>query len=182
VSDGAAAAVITRKELARGFREDPIFLRALQVTSAPGRSPLEAGYELGSFEENAVTAKLAYEEAGIADPRREIDLAVVHDCFSISELIIYEDLGFSPPGQSSEDVDAGAFGLEGVLPVNTDGGLKCFGHPIAASGLRMMYEVYKQLQGKAGPRQVKSAELGLTHNLGGSVIGSWTCAVTVLSN
>ena len=77
---------------------------------------------------------------------------MVHDCFTITELIIYEDLGFSPRGKASEDVAAGTFSLEGELPVNTDGGLKCFGHPIGASGIRMIYEVYKQIQGKAGAR------------------------------
>jgi acetyl-CoA C-acetyltransferase len=182
VSDGAAAAIITRKELARDFRDDPIYVRALEVTSAPGTSPLQAGHEFGSFDETVVTGKLAYREAGIDDPRKDIDLAIVHDCFSISELIIYEDLGFSPRGGAKDDVEGGTFSLDGELPVNTDGGLKCFGHPIAASGLRMIYEVYKQLQGKAGPRQVKDAEIGLTHNLGGTVIGSWTCAVAIFSN
>jgi acetyl-CoA C-acetyltransferase len=117
--------------------------------------------------ENVACAQMAYEQAGIKDPRKEIDLAIVHDCFSIHELIIYEDLGFSPPGKASDDVEAGTFTLEGELPVNTDGGLKCFGHPLSASGLRMVYEVYKQLQEKAGPRQVKNARIGLTHNLGG---------------
>ena len=94
-------------------------------------------------------------------------------------MILYEDLGFSERGQAADDVRAGAFTLEGDLPVNTDGGLKCFGHPIGASGIRMMYEVYKQLQAKAGPRQVQDAEIGLTHNLGGYP-GSFTGAVTVL--
>ena len=105
-------------------------------------------------------------------------MAMVHDCFTITELIIYEDMGFSPRGRGSEDVEAGTFTLEGELPVNTDGGLKCFGHPVGASGIRMIYEVYKQLQGKAGPRQLKKADLGLTHNLGGRP-GSFTCSVAV---
>jgi acetyl-CoA C-acetyltransferase len=78
-----------------------------------------------------------------------------------------EQLGFSPPYGAKEDIEAGTFTLEGELPVNTDGGLKCFGHPLSASGLRMVYEVYKQLQGKAGPRQIKNASIGLTHNVGG---------------
>ena len=102
----------------------------------------------------------AYKEAGIKDPRKEISIAEVHDCFSITELTIMEDLQFSPRGRVSEDIEAGTFALEGELPVNTDGGLKCFGHPIGATGLRMLYEVYKQLQGKAGPRQVKNPRLG----------------------
>jgi acetyl-CoA C-acetyltransferase len=103
----------------------------------------------------------------------------VHDCFTITELIIYEDLGFSPRGKAREDVEAGSFTLgEGDLPVNTDGGLKCFGHPIGASGLRMIYEVYNQLLGRAGPRQLKKADIGITHNLGGRP-GSFTASVAV---
>ena len=94
-------------------------------------------------------------------------MAEVHDCFSITEAIIYEDLQFSQRGRCREDIDAGTFELTGELPVNMDGGLKCFGHPIGASGLRMMYEVYKQVQGKCGDRQLKDPKLGLTHNLGG---------------
>jgi acetyl-CoA C-acetyltransferase len=182
VSDGAAAAIIMRKDLAKGLRDDPVYVRAMAVGTGAGESPLQAGYEFGSFAENVSTAKMAYAQAGISDPRRELDLAIVHDCFSISEMIIYEDLGFSAPGQAGEDIEAGTFSMAGELPVNSDGGLKCFGHPIGASGLRMIYECYKQLQGKAGARQIKNAELALTHNLGGSVIGSWTCAIGVFSN
>ena len=104
---------------------------------------------------------------------------MVHDCFTITELIIYEDLGFSPRGRASADVEAGTFTLEGELPVNTDGGLKCFGHPIGASGIRMIYEVYKQLQGKAGASASSRKPIwGLTHNLGGRP-GSFTCSVAL---
>ena len=121
------------------------------------------------FEESVRAAKTAYSDVGIKDPLKEISLAEVHDCFTITELITYEDLGFCPRGSAKEYVESGAFELGGELPVNTDGGLKCFGHPVGASGLRMLYEVYKQLQGKAErpARQLKNPELGLTHNLGG---------------
>ena len=119
------------------------------------------------MEETFRGGQAAYAEAGIKDPRKEISIAEVHDCFSITELTIMEDLQFSPRGRAGEDIEAGTFALEGELPVNTDGGLKCFGHPIGATGLRMLYEVYKQLQEKAGPRQVKDPRLGLTHNQGG---------------
>ena len=121
---------------------------------------------------------MAYEQAGIKNPREEVDLAEVHDCFSITELIIYEDMGWSAPGKAKDDIESGFFTLEGGLPVNPDGGLKCFGHPIGASGLRMVYEVYKQLQGKAGPRQIKKADIGVTHNLGGRP-GSFTCGISI---
>ena len=106
---------------------------------------------------------------------------MVHDCFTITELIICEDLGFSARGKASEDVHSGSFTLEGDLPVNTDGGLKCFGHPVGASGIRMIYEVYKQLQGKAEGRQLKKADVGLTHNLGGRP-GSFTCSVAIFGS
>jgi acetyl-CoA C-acetyltransferase len=105
----------------------------------------------------------------------------VHDCFTIHEMIVYEDLGFSPRGRAGDDVNAGTFTLSGDLPVNTDGGLKCFGHPLGASGLRMLYEVYKQLQQKAGPRQVKNPRRGLTHNLGGNA-GTGIGSVCIVGN
>jgi acetyl-CoA C-acetyltransferase len=91
----------------------------------------------------------------------------VHDCFSITELVTMEDLGVSEEGRAVTDVLDGIYDRDGRLPCQIDGGLKCFGHPIAASGLRMAYEVYLQLLGRAGPRQLKSPSIGLTHNLGG---------------
>ena len=99
-------------------------------------------------------SKMAYAEAGIKDPRKELSMAEVHDCFTIHEMVLYQDLGWSETRKVTEDIESGTFSLQGELPVNTDGGLKCFGHPLGASGLRMQYEVYKQLQEKAGPRQV----------------------------
>jgi len=123
----------------------------------------------------------AYEEAGIKNPRKDISIAEVHDCFTITELTIYEDLQLSPRGKAAEDVNAGSFELKGDLPINTDGGLKCFGYPPGASGLRMMYEVYKQLQEKAGPRQVKNPSIGMSHNIGG-VPGSGVCSIIIAGN
>jgi len=179
VSDGASAAIVTRPDLAKKFRGDYITVKGLGITCGASQAELQDDYDFTHFEETVTAARLAYQEAGIKEPRKEIDLASVHDCFSITELINYEDLGFSPRGKAKEDVDAGTFTLEGDLPVNTDGGLKCFGHPVGASGLRMIYEIYKQLQGKAGPRQLKDPKIGLTHNLGG-LPGRFTCAVTIL--
>ena len=106
-------------------------------------------------------------------------MAEVHDCFSITEAVIYEDLQFSPRGGCKEDIEAGTFDLGGTLPVNMDGGLKCFGHPIGASGLRMIYELYKQIQGKAEQRQIKNPALGLAQNLGGTP-GGCTVSVTIV--
>ena len=167
VSDGAAVAIITRPELAKNFRQDYILVKGIGLSVGAKQGTLRDDFDFVRFPETINAAKQAYEQAGITDPRKEISMAEVHDCFTITELIIMEDLGFSKRGMASKDVDDGTFTLEGELPVNTDGGLKCFGHPIGASGIRMMYEVYKQLQGKAGPRQIKNAKLGLTHNLGG---------------
>ena len=177
VSDGAAAAIITTPEIAKTFRDDYILVKGIGL-SVGAFGVLRNDWDFTHFPESVRASQAAYQEAGISDPRHEIDLAMVHDCFTITELIIYEDLGFSPRGRASEDVAAGTFSLEGELPVNTDGGLKCFGHPIGASGIRMIYEVYKQLQGKAEGRQLKDPTLGLTHNLGGRP-GSFTCSVAL---
>jgi acetyl-CoA C-acetyltransferase len=147
-----------------------------QAINAP-MGYLQPSYDMVHMEETVRAARQAYDMAGIKDPFNEIDLAEVHDCFSITELVIMEDLGFCPRGKASEYVRAGTFKLDGRLAVNPDGGLKSFGHPIGASGLRMIYEIYKQMQGKAGPRQRKNPRLGLTHNFGmnpGSGIGSVT--------
>ena len=177
VSDGAAAAIITTPEIARSFRQDYVLVKALAL-SVGAFGAIRSDWDFTHFPESVRASQAAYQEAGISNPREELDMAMVHDCFTITELIIYEDLGFSPRGRASEDVASGAFTLEGDLPVNTDGGLKCFGHPIGASGIRMIYEVYKQLQGKAEARQLRKADLGLTHNLGGRP-GSFTCSVAV---
>ena len=181
VSDGAAAAVICRADLAKKFRPDPIYIKSLQICQGPREGWLSQSYDFAHVEETYRGGIAAYKEAGIKNPREEISIAEVHDCFSITELTIMEDLQFSPRGRVKEDVEAGTFGLHGKLPVNTDGGLKCFGHPIGATGLRMMYEVYKQLQGKAGPRQVKNPRLGLTHNQGGEP-GAATVSVLIAGN
>jgi acetyl-CoA C-acetyltransferase len=179
VSDGAAAAVVTRADMAKNFRADPIYVKGLAISVGARQGTMKQGYDFVHIEENVRAAKRAYAEAGIEDPRKEISCAEVHDCFTTHELVVYEDLGFSPRGRAKEDIDAGTFTLKGELPVNTDGGLKCFGHPLGASGLRMIYEVYLQLQGKAGPRQVKNPRLGLTHNLGGNAGAGIGCCVVM---
>ena len=167
VSDGAAAAIICRADMAKSFRDDYILVKGLNIACGLEQSQALQDWDYAHVPENVAAAQGAYEEAGIKNPREEVDMAEVHDCFTITELVIMEDLGFSPRGKVIEDVNSGFFELDGGLSVNTDGGLKCFGHPIGASGLRMIYEVYKQLQGKAGPRQLKNIDIGLTHNLGG---------------
>jgi acetyl-CoA C-acetyltransferase len=181
ITDGAAAAVITTPEKARQYRDDYVLVKGVGMSCGMYQGEYVDDWSLTSIEENVRASRMAYREAGIENPRKQLDLAIVHDCFTITELVIYEDFGFSARGQAPRDVEAGVYELKGELPVNTDGGLKCFGHPIGASGLRMMYEVYKQLQGKAGRRQVEvKNQLGLTHTLGGTPVDSNTAAVAIL--
>jgi len=167
VSDGAAAAIVTRADMAKNFRKDPVYIKALQVSVSSGLEVMHSSYDGTHLETTFRAASAAYEEAGIKNPREEIGMGEPHDCFSITETVTMEDMQFSPRGKAGDDILAGRFDLDGEQPMQTDGGLKTFGHPIGASGLRMMYEVYKQAQGKAGPRQVKNMKLGATHNLGG---------------
>ena len=138
VSDGAAAAIITRADMAKNFRADPVYVKALQMSVARD-GIINPNYDFTHVEETCRAGQAAYAEAGIKNPRQEISMAEVHDCFSITELVIMEDLQFSPRGKAGEDVKAGRFELTGEQPINTDGGLKCFGHPLGASGIRMLY-------------------------------------------
>jgi acetyl-CoA C-acetyltransferase len=166
VSDGGAAAIITRADLAKKFRKDPVYIKALQICASPTSGRVTTDYDFTHVEEGYRAGVAAYAEAGIKNPRKEISMAEVHDCFSITEAVTMEDLQFSPRGKVKDDIDAGIFELNGALPVQPDGGLKCFGHPIGASGIRMLYELYLQLQGRAGKRQIKNPKLGLAHNMG----------------
>jgi acetyl-CoA C-acetyltransferase len=168
VSDGSAAAIIVRAEDAHKYTDKPIFIKALSFVAGPAEGPLSQEYDFTTFPEVVASAKDAYHQAGVKNPREEISMAEVHDCFTPTELVLYEDLGFAERGGAWRDVLNGTFDLDGDLPVNPDGGLKSFGHPIGASGLRMMSEMWLQLRGEAGPRQIKHPKLGLTHNLGGA--------------
>ncbi len=168
VSDGCACAIITRTEDAKKYRSDPVYVKALQIVAGPARSEKHQSYDFTTVVETTYAARAAYAEAGITDPRREITMAEVHDCFSITELMLYEDLGFSARGEGWRDVLSGVFDRDGELPVNIDGGLKAFGHPIGATGIRMIYEMWLQFHGKAGARQRENMKLGMTHNMGGT--------------
>jgi acetyl-CoA C-acetyltransferase len=176
-SDGASAAIVTRADLAKNVRSDYIRVMGLGLSVGTERNIFDPEFSFLSFKPTQEAARMAYQQAGIKSPRLEIDIAEVHDCFTITEIINYEDLGFADPGTGWRLIEEGTTALGGKLPVNTDGGLKAFGHPLGASGLRMVYEVVKQLQEKAGPRQVKNARLGLAHTLGGP---GALAAVTVL--
>ena len=184
VSDGAAAAIVVRADMAKDFKTDPVYVKALQISLTPATGIGHQSWDGVHFESTRVPGIRAYEEAGIKNPREEINLMEVHDCFSISELVTYESLQISPMGKGREDIEGGFYDLDGKIPCQSDGGLKCFGHPIGASGIRMAYEIYKQLQGKAEPeeRQLKSnPRLGLTHNHGG-ICGSLVCSVAIFGN
>jgi acetyl-CoA C-acetyltransferase len=168
VSDGAACAIVTTPEIAKRLKPDPLYVKALQIAVSSGQELFTNGFWDGANIPTSFEAgQRAYAEAGIKNPREELSVFQVHDCFSITELITYEDLQLSPRGKAAEDAKAGFYDLDGQIPCQTDGGLKCFGHPIGASGLRQIYEIYYQLRQKAGPRQIKNPRLGLTHNLGG---------------
>ncbi len=173
VSDGAACAIVTSPEIARSLgKRDLVTIKALQISASNGWELQQAGGWDGSyFHTTRVAAAKAYQEAGITNPREQISLMEVHDCFSITELVTMEDLFISKEGQGYKDVLNGFFDADGGLPCQIDGGLKCFGHPIGASGLRMIYENYLQLLGRAGARQRSTPPtMALSHNLGGSPI------------
>lgn len=180
VSDGAACAIVTTPEIAASLgRQDPVLVKAIQLSASNGWE-LGFGEWDGSYVRNTrVAAARAYAEAGVSDPRREIALTEVHDCFSVTELVTMEDLGLSDEGRAPFDILDGRFDRGGAQPCQIDGGLKCFGHPVGASGLRMAYEVYTQLLGRAGDRQRDGVRLGLTHNLGGAPFNS-VAAVSIL--
>ncbi|MEJ5366222.1 MAG: acetyl-CoA acetyltransferase [Desulfosoma sp.] len=167
VSDGAAAAIVTTPDVARGLGKTPVFVKALQIAATSGEEMVTTRWDGTYLKTTTEAAKRAYAEAGITRPRDELSVLEVHDCFSITELVTYEDLQISERGRAIRDINDGFFNLEGKIPCQSDGGLKCFGHPIGASGIRMIYEVYTQLLHRAGPRQIQDPKLGLTHNLGG---------------
>jgi acetyl-CoA C-acetyltransferase len=169
VSDGSAAAIICRSEDAHRYTDRPLYVKAMAIAAGPGTGPIDPQYDYTTFHEVTRSAADAYAQAGIEDPRAALAMAEVHDCFTPTELVLMEDLGFAERGAAWKEVLAGTFDLEGELAVNPDGGLKSFGHPIGASGLRMLFECWLQLREEAGARQITNGKkLGLTHNLGGA--------------
>lgn len=169
VSDGAACAILTTPELARALKPNAeiISIKALDISVSNGEEASFQQWDGASIATARRASALAYASANVTNPREQIHMAEVHDCFSITEAVLMEDLGFSQTGRMVNDILDGVFDRQGKLPVQVDGGLKCFGHPIGASGLRMVYEIYQQLIGQAGDRQLKKIDLGLTQNLGG---------------
>ena len=198
VTDGASAAILCRTEdvktFAQNHKDDYVTIKGVSVSVGPGWGKSKEDYDFTSWPETEHAARAAYQMAGIKNPRKELDIAEIHDCFSIAELIAAESLGFCEKGRAKEQlIDNGALiapqfreeimrkwgaseeeirnapDPEDVLPINLSGGLKSFGHPVGASGGREVYEIYKQIQGKAEEpsRQLKKVRLGLTHNQGG---------------
>ncbi len=181
VSDGAACAILTTPEIARALRPgiEIATIKALEVSVSNGEEASFNRWDGAHIATAREAGARAYASAGIANPRNQIQMAEVHDFFSITEAVLMEDLGFSAPGRVVHDVLDGVFDRDGALPVQPDGGLKCFGHPIGASGLRMVYEIYLQIHGRAGGRQLKNVDRGLTHNLGGHPHQN-VCAVSII--
>ena len=168
VSDGAACAIVTTPEIARSLgKRDVVTVKGMQLAPSNGVEMGHNSWDGSCTLTTPLAAARAYREAGIDKPREQLDLIEVHDCFSITELVIMEDLGLSDRGKAPRDILEGRYDRSGRIPCQIDGGLKCFGHPIGASGLRMSYEIYLQLLGRAGKRQLKSPSMGLAHNLGG---------------
>ena len=174
ITDGAACVLLVSADLAFSFTDKPVQLAG--IGQATGR-PLHDADELTSLPAAKVASSRAFDMAGITI--EDVQVAEVHDCFTIAEIIATEDLGFFQPGEGPRAVDEGRTALDGDHPINTSGGLKAKGHPVGASGVAQVIEIFHQLRGEAGARQVKNPnlEVGLTHNVGGT---GGTCVVNIL--
>lgn len=169
VSDGAAAVVVARPEIARELRhkDTPVLVQSAQVAAFTYTPQFKPSFAFLGFPSTREAARRAYAEAGIEDPRGAVDIVECHDCFTITELLNVQDLGFCEPGKAAQLARDGQLNADGNLPVNPSGGLKAFGHPIGATGCRMVFEITRQLQGRALGRQVPEARVGVAHNVGG---------------
>ena len=174
ITDGGSCVLLVATEIAGNFTDKPVHIAG--IGQATGR-PLHDAEALTSLSSAKAAAAQAYEMAGVTP--EDIDVAEVHDCFTIAEIIATEDLGFFAPGEGSRAVDEGRTALTGDRPINTSGGLKAKGHPVGASGVAQVIEIFHQLRGEAGDRQLPNSnlELGLTHNVGGT---GGTCVVNIL--
>lgn len=179
MSDGAAALVITRPELAESYAhaDDYVIVKANAISVFTGVPWYWPQYGFTEFPSTKKAAEMAYKEAEITNPRKEVDLAEVHDCFTITELLNCQDLQFCEKGTAAEELRNGTFNWDGEVAINPSGGLKSFGHPIGSTGCRMLTEVTKQIQGRAEGRQVPDAKIGMGHNLGGAYS---VCSVSIL--
>ncbi|MGA3113271.1 MAG: acetyl-CoA acetyltransferase [Syntrophobacteraceae bacterium] len=182
VSDGGAAAIVTTPAIAKSLKPNlhMVKVKSIQAAVSSGEEALFNNWDGAGFVTTGKAADRAYIEAGIRSPREEIGMMEVHDCFSITEFVTMEDLRISPAGKAYDDVMDGFFDLNGPIPCQPDGGLKCFGHPVGASGLRMLYSIYEQLLDRVpSERKVKNARMGLTHNLGGMPHAN-VCTLTIV--
>lgn len=167
-------------EIARSLNRGPLVLvKAIQLATSNGWELQQSDWDGSYVHTTRVAARKAYAEAGIDDPRAQLSLTELHDCFSITELVTLEDIGLAEPGTAWRGMLDGRFDADGALPCQIDGGRKCFGHPVGASGLRMLYEAWLQLSGRAGARQLPAPSLALTHNLGGAPAQN-VCSITIL--
>jgi acetyl-CoA C-acetyltransferase len=169
VADGAAAAIVVRAEDAMRYTDKPLYIKALSFIAGSGSGLVDPSYDYTHFPEVEKCAADAYRQAGVDDPRAAFAMAEVHDCFTPTELVLMEDLGFCARGTAWKEILSGAFDRDGDLPINPDGGLKSFGHPVGATGLRMLFECWLQLREEAPPERQISTDrsLALTQNLGG---------------
>jgi len=183
VTDGASAAVLCRTEDAKKFTDEFVTIKGFGLSTGPGMGKVRTDYDYTHWEETQRAAKQAYTEAGVKDPRKEISMCEVHDCFSIAEMITYEDLGMCEKGKAKQDIEAGELSLTGKHPFNVGGGLKSFGHPVGASGIREIFEGYVELLGKAEQpeRQLKNVNLALGHNQGGNP-GRFICSICIVGH
>jgi acetyl-CoA C-acetyltransferase len=162
ISDGAAAVVMASEERARKITDTPVWITGLGCAS--DTMMISERPTLVGLTASRVAGEQAYKMAGVSPS--DIDVACTHDCFSIAEIMSYEDLGFCKKGEGGKFIEEGQSYIGGKVPVNVDGGLKSKGHPLGATGVSMTVEIVKQLRGEAGKRQVSGAEIGLTHNVG----------------
>lgn len=178
-TDGSAAVILTSQETAERLGKDYVLVRGVGLSHNAGyfTTQFDPANDFVGFEATRAAAKMAYDEAGITDPFKQVDVAECHDCFTITEIVNYEDLGFCAKGEGHRFISEGVSTLEGELPVNTSGGLKSTGHPIGATGVRVVGEVTNQVRGRMGKRQVKNARTGVAHTLGGP--GSVSCVIVV---
>jgi acetyl-CoA C-acetyltransferase len=178
-TDGAAAVILARREVAQELGADYVLIKGIgfAVTAGYFTMQFQANNDFLGFQATREAAAQAYRQAGVSNPRQQIGVAEVHDCFTITEIVNYEDLGFCPRGEGGRFISDGLSALEGELPVNPSGGLKSCGHPVGATGVRMVAEIADQLRGRCGPRQVRDPRLGLAHTLGGP--GALSCVIVL---
>ncbi len=164
ITDGSASILLASEEKAREITSKPVWITGLGL--ATDTMAIGERETLTGLRATQIAAEKAYKMAGIGPP--DVDVATVHDCFTIAEIVAYEDLGFCEEGDGWKLIEEGATHLGGRIPVNLDGGLKSKGHPIGATGVSMAVSITKQLRGEAGESQVRNATIGMTHNVGGS--------------